>query len=484
MKHKRALVGALAALAALCAAAAFFLWPRAGEPLAAPEAGAALREKTQSLSSTVLRVTAGESLATLTCTQETAYVNTAGETLDRVQLRLYPNVFKRASTTPLSGDTVSLGEAFVTDVRVNGRAAAWAVSSSDETVLDVPVSLAPGESCVLSLHYTITLPEAAWRLGESDGVALYGNAFAHAAVYEDGRFRDDAYSALGYPFYLDAQNVTLHLTLPEGVTAAVGGALRAQEGNTYTYECLGVRDVSFALSRKFHTVQAMHGDTLVSVYARSAKNARQTLETALSVLDIYEALFEYAYPYPTLTLAQGDLGTYGGMEYSAYAVIGDAAYETGGDSLELIIAHEIAHQWFGVLVGSDPIQTPWLDEAMSEYASMLYLEKAHGQRAFDEFYAQKIEPALRITRPFGVTTGAPMDVFESVSEYAQTVYQRGAGMLHGIREAIGLEAFCEFVNLYVNRFAFTHADRADFAQALREATGSDWTGYLNDYLDD
>lgn len=482
MKNKRVLIGALMLLVALIAAT-FLLWPHAAQAPETPAASAMLQERTRSLSSTVVHATADASLTTLVCTQETAYTNETDDTLDRVQLRLYPNVFKRASTTPLAGDTVSLGEAFVTDVRVDGRAAAWAASASDETVLDVPVSIAPGETCVLSLDYTVTLPEAACRLGKSEGVALYGNALAHVAVYEDGRFRDDAYSAIGDPFYLDAQNITLHLTLPEGVTAAVGGALRAQEDQTYTYECLGVRDVSFALSKKFHVAQALHGDTLVSIYARSSKNAQRTLETALSVLDIYEALFEYAYPYPTLTLAQGDLSTYGGMEYSTYAVIGDAAYDTGGDSLDLVIAHEIAHQWFGVLVGSDPIQSPWLDEALSEYASMLYVEKSRGQQAFDSLYAQRVEPALRITRPFGVTTGAPLDQFASISEYAQTVYQRGAGMLHGVREAIGLENFCTFINLYVNRFAFSRADRADFAAALREATGSDWTGYLNDYLD-
>ena len=484
MKRKRIVI--LLACAALLLGAVCFilLWPRESETLAAPDASAVLREKTQMLSSTVLRVTADDSLSVLSCTQETTYINQTGVTLDRVQLRLYPNAFKRASTTPLSGDTLSLGEAFVTGVRVNGRAAAWAVCESDETVLDVPVTLAPGASCALALDYTITLPDASWRLGQSAGAALYGNAFAHVAVYENGRFRDDAYGAIGDPFYADAQNITLHLTLPEGVTAAVGGALRAQEGSTYTYECLGVRDVSLALSRQYHVAQALHDGTLVSVYARSGKNARETLKTALNVLDLYEALFEYAYPYPTLTFAQGDLGVYGGMEYSAYAVIGDASYDTGGDALELIIAHEIAHQWFGVLVGSDPINEPWLDEAMSEYASLLYLEKAHGERAFEEYYARKIEPSLRITRPFGVTTGAPLSVFASMSEYAQTVYQRGAGMLHGIREAVGLEAFCDFVNLYVNRYAFSRVDRDGFAATLREATGSDWTGYLDDYLDD
>ena len=58
------------------------------------------------------------------------------------------------------------------------------------------------------------------------------------------------------------------------------------------------------------------------------------------------------------------------MEYSAYAVIGDAAYQAGGDTLEMIVAHEIAHQWFGALVGSDQITAPWLDEAMCEYAAI------------------------------------------------------------------------------------------------------------------
>ena len=88
MKRKRIVI--LLACAALLLGAVCFilLWPRESETLAAPDASAVLREKTQMLSSTVLRVTADDSLSVLSCTQETTYINQTGVTLDRVQLRL------------------------------------------------------------------------------------------------------------------------------------------------------------------------------------------------------------------------------------------------------------------------------------------------------------------------------------------------------------------------------------------------------------
>lgn len=486
MKHKRFFIslGLLFALALLLLGV-FFVRTllKKDEVISAPVASPSLHARTQSMNHTTLDLALNKNQTSFSCTQTTQYKNTTGRTLDRVQFRLSPNVFKRADTSPQTADILSFGEVFITDVRVDHRPAAWAIASADETVLDIPLTLENGAECTLTLQYTLSLPEGSGTLGIDDGTLLLCDAFAVPAVHEEGFFRKDTPYAFGNSTYTESQNFTLHLTLPEGWTAAVSGALRSDDGNTLTYESLGARTLSLALSKDFYTAQTLHGDTLLQVYARSRAAAKKTLSAAKDALCAYESLFQTPYPYPTLTLVQGNLSEQEEAGYSAFALIGDAAYQKNDDAFAQIVARAVARQAFGTLVGTDAFTTPWLNESLSYYAAMLFIKETRGDAAFEALYAANVEPALRLMRPLGLTTGASVDAFLSAAEYEQTVSQRGAGMLHGIHEAIGTARFCDFLAMYLDRYAFSFATRDGFAQTLQESTGANWNGYLDDYLD-
>ena len=147
------------------------------------------------------------------------------------------------------------------------------------------------------------------------------------------------------------------------------------------------------------------------------------------------------------------------------------------------MAHVVAHQWWYVQVGSDQVRAPWLDEALAEYSALLHYGHAHGQAAFDRLYEQRVESAMRVTLPPDRTIGAEIHRFGSRWEYNMVVYQRGAGMLHGLRLALGEEVFLRALRAYVEAHRFGIATREDLIGAFNEAAGSNWRGFFDDYLD-
>lgn len=496
MRKKRWIAAGVALAAAALLAGALLATGnvRQAPTMTSPPASDALTQASADLDTYEVKAVLDEATRTLTCTQRVTYENRTGGELNEICFHLYPNAFKRVNTSPavLAGvdeadDSWQAGEIWIEDVRVDGEAADWAVLGEDEAALRVCAPLAAGERAGIELRYTLSVPALAYRWGEADGVISVANAFPIAAMYEDGAWRLDEYGPIGDPFYSACANWTLTLTVPEGFMVASAGAIRESRTEagvtTLRIEAPAVRDVAFAMSRRYACAQQMAGDVLVSSYALRQKDAQAALEYAVSALAQFEAML-VDYPYPSLTVAQKDLGGYGGMEYSGFALIDGSLYEGDRQLLERVVAHETAHQYFGILVGSDQIEEPWLDEALCEYMTMMYIDKEYGRQAFNALYEQSVEPALRISHPVGVTAGSPITNFLTAAEYGQCVYQKGAGMLHGIREALGEAAFLSALRDYIDAYAYGIASREDFTLSLQASTGLSWRGFIDDYLDE
>ena len=91
-----------------------------------------------------------------------------------------------------------------------------------------------------------------------------------------------------------------------------------------------------------------------------------------------------------------------------------------------------------------------------------------------------MESALRVTVPRGITPGAPLEAFPSMSLYKLVVYDRGAACLCAMDRTAPLDTF---LRDYYQHYAFKRASREDFEQQLFASTGEDLTPLLRDYLD-
>ena len=92
----------------------------------------------------------------------------------------------------------------------------------------------------------------------------------------------------------------------------------------------------------------------------------------------------------------------------------------------------------------------------------------------------RMESSLRVTVPHGVTPGAPLDYFSSMSEYKLLVYDRAAACLCAMDRTVPLDGF---LRDYYARFAFQRATRKDFTEQLLISTGEDFAPLMRDYLD-
>jgi len=429
----------------------------------------------------------------LSVVQKLTLVNRTGQKQDAAVLRTWPNAFQSMDTSPCAAEDAlfdqyypngfSSGALVMARAEVDGEAVLYRYTDDAKTVLKVPVpgGWSEGAAIEIELTYVIQMPQMAYRFGVWDDIWALGNAFAIPAVWEDGAFRTDAYASVGDPFVSDCANYTVTITVPKGYVCA-GSASPAveQSGNEsiYRFEAPAVRDFALVISDRFHTAQAKQDGVLVTSHASDASRAKELLRYGKKALEIYSEAFG-AYPYPCYSLAQVNF-PHGGMEYPALSMISADLLSVGGRELEYVVAHETAHQWWYAVVGSDGWNQPWQDEALSEFSLLEYAEKRYGLAERNDLEQSRMESALRVTVPQGVTPGAPLDYFSSMSEYRLVVYDRGAACLCALDRTASLDSF---LRDYYQNHAFKRATRADFEKQLFESTGEDLSPLMRDYLD-
>ncbi len=421
--------------------------------------------------------------------------NSSGQALKDVVLRTYANAFSSEDYSPAAIEETydksypggfSEGSIAMAEVLLGGQSASFVYDDDAKTVLRIALSSAwqPGEWIDISLDYVIQIPDCAYRFGYASGIYSLGNAFPILSVWENGAWRTDEYFPLGDPFYSNCANYSVTFTVPSGYQCAGSayGEKTEKDGKwTFTFDAPAVREFALSVSNRFATAQETVGDVLVTSYGLTTQTAWKALKYASQALTCFNEQYG-AYPYRHLAVATVDF-PYGGMEYPGLVLIQMSTYESDSEqSLETLVAHEVAHQWWYAVVGSDQYYQPWQDEALAEYSLLDYTQKYYGKDARDSLAFSRFETAMRVTIPEGVTPGSPIDYFGDMSEYSLVVYRRGASLMVALEMSLG-DKFHEFLRTYYQREAFRLASRNDFEQTLKDVTGQDWNALIVDYLD-
>ena len=486
IRKGRAVLCAVLVLAA--ATAALLLWPRDGEQSRMP---ALLAEAAQGRSVYELTLRLNEEERTLAISEALRYRNDTGETLTSLVLRTWINAFQTEETSPAAAEELydacypagfSPGGLTLYDVRWNGEPVHYAYLDAAQTALEIEISpLAAGGEGQLELRCVAVIPQCAHRTGLAGDVYQLGNVIPLLSRYEEGAWRTDAYCAIGEPFVSDCANFSVTLHLPEDYLPACSAVLVKGADGAWRGELLAARDIALCVSPDYCLASGRVGETWVYSYAKTDVGARRALTYARKALETFSVLYG-AYPYPSYTLCSVDF-PFGGMEYPALCMIGESCYlDSMADSLELVVAHETAHQWFYALVGSDPFYQPWQDEALCEYAALSYVRKRYGQGSFETLKYYRVDAPMRENIPGSLTPGSPIDYFGTLNDYSAVVYGRGAALLIALDEILprGTDAF---LRAYAEKFAFSYVTRAEFEDFLNDYAGMDLSPLLLDYLD-
>lgn len=435
-----------------------------------------------------------DSLA-LTGRQEMLLTNREDETLSTLVLRTYCNAFQSEDYSPAATEELydqcypngfSPGGIQIKECLLDGAQADWRYLDAASTALSIalPGGWQPGRQVRVSLSFRITIPECRHRFGYASGVANLGNAFPILSVWEDGAWRTESYYSIGDPFVSRCQNYTVSLTVPKGYQIAASACASPVEEDglwTYSFYAPAARDFGLAISKNYQVAREKLGDTVIQCYALSDSQAREGLKYVRQALGCFESAYG-GYPYQALTAALVDF-PFGGMEYPGFIMLAKELFDLGGQGLEWTAAHETAHQWWYAVVGSDQYYQPWQDEALCEYALLDYVEKYYGASSRESMAFQRIETAMRVTIPQGVTPGSPIDYFGDLSEYTLVTYRRGAALLVALETALGRDLMRDFLRVYYQQNAFSLASRQDFESALEKVAQQDWSALIMDYLD-
>ncbi len=463
------------------------LWPQTSAPaLPSP----ALKAASEGLDQVSYDLVFHPKENALSVTMEWAYTNRGRAPLTDIVLRLYPKAFEKEETSPAAAEDIraqsypngfSPSQVTVHDLYWNGAPAGYAFDAKDETVLRVPVpALAPNAQGTVRLRCVLSLPDCRYMFGRSNHVWMLGRCLPFVAARDSDGWQTAPYPPIGDPLGPSPANCRLSLTLPKGFACAAPvqwQEAEAEEAIRLTGAIPAARDIALAISDRFHQKKSMVDGICIQSYAETAGGAEKALRFAEKALRFYAEAYG-AYPYPAYTVVSVPL-PFDGAESTALSMISAARY-ADESRLELALAHETAHQWFGMLVGSDPIVNAWQDEALCEFALLQYVGRTHGRDVYDQLAFLRADAPMRERIRKEITVGSPVDRFQSYDEYGTLVYGRGLSMLLSLARDMDMNAF---LKRYTAAFAWKNASREDFEKTLCDAAGWDVRPLITDFLD-
>ena len=378
----------------------------------------------------------------------------------------------------------------------------------DGTDIRVPLprEVAPGETLNIDVAWKAHLPALVLRTGHFGVFNMVAQWFPKLARLEpDGTWAHFPFHHLS-EFYADYGRYDVSVTVPEGV---VVGATGEESGEARREPAKGgepakvtrrfvqedVHDFAFAAWDGFKelTDKSDDGVSLRILFPAGHE------DTAKLELDIVRYGLGYLgaaygrYPYKTLTIMHPPRGAEeaGGMEYPTLITTGGPWYGpyTGGRFAEVVTFHELGHQWFYGLVGTDEHAWPFLDEGLNSYAEADGLEhRFPGSSAVASGIFPVSIPALNRAGSADQAANAPVAQgaadFATGSDYGALVYRRTATILTTLGNVYGQDLVRQALGRYARRYRFQHPGPEELLAVFAEVVGADAAAQLRAALFD
>jgi hypothetical protein len=420
------------------------------------------------------------------------YTNQEDVPLDELYFRLLPN-----------GDAAfGNGELVVDQVSLDGSQLEHILSLDDSVMrLGLPGPVSPGESTSIEMSFSGKIPgnldgnEIASGYGifnAAAGVISLSGWFPMLAVYDQDGWNLDPVSSIGDSVFSDIAFYDVAITIPDDMTLAATGVQtgRTRESGTQTlkYASGPVRDFYLVMSDQFQQKSNRVEDVTVTLYTLPGHRQadREALSLASASLETFNQAFG-EYPYRELDLVGVPLRYATGVEFPGIILIRDDEFEDPADpTFQVVITHEVAHQWWYNLVGSDVFDHPWQDEALVTYSSMLPFESSGNQAMVDglnQYWLDNYQNVVDKNGEERVTES--LAYFEGSTEpgtYGGIVYSRGALFFAALRQEIGDEAFFQALQEYLQAYRYQVAYPQDLLGAFERAAGRSLGDFYNKWL--
>ena len=205
------------------------------------------------------------------------------------------------------------------------------------------------------------------------------------------------------------------------------------------------------------------------------------------MIEFFSQKFGYPYPYPKYAQVCVDDFIFGGMENTSTTILTDRCLIDQRASIdhtwtESLVAHELAHQWFGDLVVIKHWSHAWIKEGMASYSEVLWTESEYGKAAgsyylLGEARSYLEEDTSRYRRP--IVTHVYR---EAIELYDRHLYEKGACVYHMIRSILGEDLFGKAIQTFVRDNAHKTVETVDLLRAIEKATGYNLLFLFDQYV--
>lgn len=217
------------------------------------------------------------------------------------------------------------------------------------------------------------------------------------------------------------------------------------------------------------------------VYPHHTADARICFSKTPEMIKFFNE--KIGFPYPWEKYAQVLIKDFvvGGMENTSATSLADEStvYDARArldDSPTSLIAHELAHQWWGDVVTCRDWRHLWLNESFASYFDPLYHEYLLGRNDFDLSMYNNQQAGINTDRDLG------RKPIVSVGSYGANVYSRGASVLHILRFLLGEQLFWKAINHYITKHQFQTVETNDFKVSIEEATGRNLYWFFDQWV--
>ncbi len=217
------------------------------------------------------------------------------------------------------------------------------------------------------------------------------------------------------------------------------------------------------------------------------EQAKRSMGKTPEMISFFSTKFGYAYPYPKYAQVCVTDFIFGGMENTSTTLLTDRCLLDKRAALdhlrtENLVAHELAHQWFGDLVVIKHWSHAWIKEGMATYSEVLWQEFAHGHEQGDYHRFQTQESYLseaqdRYRRPMVTHVYQ-----EPIELYDAHIYEKGACVYHMLRHQLGEENFEAVIRTFLTQYAHTTVETIDLIRVIDQVTGRNLMPLFDHYV--
>lgn len=448
--------------------------------------------------------------------QKVTFTNRAQKSTNYLLFCLYPN---DPSLTKTKTKLMKLS-----NVRLNNSPARFEEKGPALRIF-IDKALQPGDTAVADFDFQATIPEQTEKkdlftetvdqllgilnptttandrdygiFSSNKDIINLGLWYAALSKYDQEGWDEEAYSGIGDVSYFDPADFRVSIIAPAGYSiATTGSTIKTLPGKSgqieHQAESTMTRDFAIELSRKYEVkIAIQHLTTIRSFYLQDHRDSgEKILDWAVKAFSYYEQSFG-SYPYRELDVVEAPLyGGAGGVEFPGLVTISSMLYREDHSAesqdalktmmsgnpmfqqlLEFVVAHEVAHQWWNAVVGSNSKQHPFIDEAMANYSAALYFENFYGREVAEQQIALQMKINYQLHRLLGGKDQPvllPAAGFKGPLEYSAIVYGKGAIYFDRLRALVGDPIFFNSIKVYYNKFWFRIAGPDDFTKVLQQ----------------